>query len=387
MTLPRPPRYGEASIPDVTPSLLAALGIGTYEDVLGLGTATRACLLLVDGLGFHQLREHAELAPRLAASVRTEPLDAACPTTTVANLGSIGTGRTPGQHGMLGATVALPDEDRPMSLLRWKLAGVGPKVALIDREPPDRVQPLPTVMQRAAGAGLDPVTVGPREHAGSGLNRAVLRGATHIGADSPAELATIVPAALAERDRRFVYGYHGALDDAGHTHGVDSDEWREALTAVDRLVADLTSRMPAGSLLVVTADHGMVDLPPGDLIDVADLPGLLDGVRVVAGEPRLRHVHTHRAAARDVLAAWRDALDDRCWVVPQQDAVDAGWFGPVTDRSRARIGDVVAAARGSTGLVQRDVDPRQRELVGHHGSLTDAEMHVPLAVIRAGTVG
>lgn len=388
IALPRAPRYGEASIVDVTPSLLAALGVGTFEDVLGLGTAPRACLLLIDGLGFHQLREHSELAPRLAASVREAPIDAVCPTTTVASLGSIGTGRTPGEHGMLGATVALPDQDRPMSLLQWKLAGVGPKVPLVDREPPERVQPLPTVLQSAAGAGLDPVTVGPREHDGSGLNRAVLRGATHLGADSPAELATTVPAVLAERERRFVYAYHGPLDLAGHTHGIDSDEWRDELSVVDRLVDDLASRMPADALLVVTADHGMVDLDHHDLVEVADLPGLLDGVRVVAGEPRLRHVHTRPdAGPRDVLAAWRDALADRCWVVSREDAVAAGWFGPVSDRSLRRVGDVVVATREPIGIVQREVDPRQRELVGHHGSMTDAELHVPLAVIRAGGSG
>lgn len=382
-TLPQAPRYGRASTADLTPSLLAALGVGTFEDVLGLGVARRACLLLIDGLGFHQLREHTELAPRLAAATRTEPIDAACPTTTVANLGSIGTGRTPGEHGMLGATVALPDQDRPMSLLQWKLAGVGPKVPLVDREPPERVQPLPTILQSAAGAGLEPVTVGPREHAGSGLNRAVLRGATHVGADSPAELATTVPAVLAERDRRFVYAYHGPLDLAGHTQGIDSDGWREELSAVDRLVADLSSRMPADALLVVTADHGMVDLDREDLVDVADVPALLDGVRVVAGEPRLRHVHARPDAdPRDVLAAWRDALADRCWVVSREEAVEEGWFGPVSERSRQRVGDVVVAAREPIGIVQRDVDPRQRELVGHHGSLTDAELHVPLAVIR-----
>lgn len=379
---PRSPRYGEASIADVTPSLLAALGVGTFEDVLGLGTAPRACLLLIDGLGFHQLTAHAELAPRLAAEARPGPIDAVCPTTTVASLASLGTGLPPGQHGMLGATVALPGEDRPMSLLRWKLAGVGPSVPLIDREPPERIQALPTVLQRAAGAGLDPITIGPGEHADTGLNRAVLRGGTHLGAGSPAELLTAVPAAAAERDRRFVYAYHGPLDLAGHSYGIDSDEWREELRTADHLVDELAVRLPADCLLVVTGDHGMVDVREEDLIEVADVPGLLDGVRVVAGEPRLRHVHARDGAAADVVEAWRDALGDRCWVRSREEAVDAGWFGPVSDRVRHRVGDVVVAAHDPVGVVQKEVDPRQRELVGHHGSLTDAELHVPLAVIR-----
>ncbi len=384
--VPRGPRYGEASIADVTPSLLGALGVGTFEDVLGLGSAPRACLLLIDGLGFHQLRDHAELAPRFVEAARPDPIDAVCPTTTVANLGSLGTGRTPGEHALLGATVALPDGDRAMSLLRWKLAGVGPKVPLLDQQPPERIQPLPTVLQRAAGAGLDPVAVGPREHEGTGLNRAVLRGARHIGANSVAELVALIPQALAERDRRLVYAYHGPLDLAGHVSGIDSDEWRDQLVAVDELVATLAERIPADALLVVTADHGMVDVTRDDLIEVADVPGLLDGVRVLAGEPRLRHVHTNEGAAGDAVATWREALGDRCWVLSRAQAVEAGWFGAVSDRGRARIGDVVVAARERVGIVQKAVDPRQRELRGHHGSLTEAEMHVPMAVIRGGLV-
>lgn len=379
---PAGPRYGEASIADVLPSVLAALGVGAPDPPIRLPEVPRTCLLLIDGLGFHLLHEHAGLAPTLVELTRPEPLDAAVPTTTATNLASLATGLPSGQHGLLGATVALPDDDRPMSLLQWKLAGLGPKVPLEEVQPPERFQPRPTLLQRAAGAGLEPVIAGPRDHAGSGLQRATLRGAAHVGADSPAELGRTVPDLLGERERRLVYAYHGALDLAGHVHGVDSDEWRQELVAADRLVAELAARLPSGTSLVVTADHGMVDVAEGDQIEVADPPGLIDGVRVLAGEPRLRHVHTHdERSARDVLGRWEQELSDRCWVVGRDDAIGAGWFGDdVTDTARARIGDVVVAARAPVAIVQKAADPRQRELVGHHGSLTDAERHIPLAV-------
>lgn len=383
MTVPPPgPRYGGASIADVLPSVLAALGVGTPDPTIRLPEVPRTCLLLIDGLGFHLLHEHADLAPTLVDLARPEPLDAAVPTTTATNLASLSTGTPPGEHGLLGATVALPDGDRPMSLLQWKLAGVGPTVPLDEIQPPERFQPRPTLLELAAGAGLEPVIAGPRDHAGSGLQRATLRGGTHVGADSPAELIRTVPDLLGERDRRLVYAYHGALDLAGHVHGIDSDEWRDELAAADRLVAGLAQRLPSGASLVVTADHGMVDVVEEDQIEVADTPGLLDGVRVLAGEPRLRHVHVHRdRSARDALGRWQDELGDRCWVVGRDDAIGAGWFGDdVTDTARTRVGDVVVAARAPVAIVQKAVDPRQRELIGHHGSLTDAERHIPLAV-------
>lgn len=378
--LPRAPRYGRASLADVLPSLLAALGVGTFEDVLDLPAARRGCVVLVDGLGFHLLHRAAAVAPTLLELTRPEPLDAAYPTTTATNLASLGTGLPPGEHGLLGATVALPDTDRPMSLLHWKLAGVGPRVSLLERVPPERLQPRPTLLQRAEGAGLDPVTVGPRVHDGAGLNRAALRGAPHVGADHPAELTTVVPMLLRERDRRFVYAYHGALDLAGHVHGTTSDEWREALRAVDGLVGALLERLPPDTLLVVVADHGMVDVPEEGLLEVADEPSLLEGVRVLAGEPRLRHVHALGGAAADVLAAWRQVLGDRWWVASREQAIDAGWFGSVSDPVRERIGDVVVAARERVGMIEKAVDPRQRQLVGHHGSVTDVERAIPLVL-------
>jgi hypothetical protein len=43
---------------------------------------------------------------------------------------------------------------------------------------------------------------------------------------------------------------------------------------------------------------------------------------------------------------------------------------------------VVAAAHDPIGVFQRDVDPGQARLVGHHGSLTSAERLVPLILFR-----
>jgi hypothetical protein len=127
----------------------------------------------------------------------------------------------------------------------------------------------------------------------------------------------------------------------------------------------------------------MVDLRPEQLVDLADRPELADGVRLLSGEARARHVHSQRGATGDVLATWRALLGHAMWVVPGEQAVAAGWFGPqVTDEVRARVGDVVAAANGPVGVVQREVDPNQALLVGHHGSMTPAEQLVPFLELR-----
>lgn len=356
---------------------------------LELPDAPRACLLLVDGLGLEQLRHHADLAPSLNAAAADEPLDAAVPTTTATSLASLATGMPPGRHGLLGATIARVDgrpgevdATRPMSLLKWRLHGTGPTVDLVDEILPEWFQPLPTMIERAVDVGLDPVVVGPVEHAGTGLNRALFRGGRLWPAADVDQLAGLTIDALRAQPRRLVYTYYGRLDATGHHHGVDSPDWRSALAELETLVVRLVENLPSDALLVVTADHGMVDLAADDLVDVDAAPNLLDGVTTVAGEPRFRQVHTDPGAADDVAATWRAHFGEAVWVFQRTQAVQTGWFGErIADRVLPRIGDVVVVARESIGIVQKTVDPRQAELRGHHGSVTDAERHVPLAVI------
>jgi hypothetical protein len=99
----------------------------------------------------------------------------------------------------------------------------------------------------------------------------------------------------------------------------------------------------------------------------------------IGGEPRARHIYVAQGAADDVLATWAETLADRAWVVSRDGAIAAGWFGDhVSDATRYRIGDVVAAAQGSAALLRRTVEPLESSLIGHHGSLTTAEQKVPL---------
>jgi Type I phosphodiesterase / nucleotide pyrophosphatase len=379
-TGPAVPRYGRASLAEVVPSVLAAFGLAGFENRLGLEPASTVALLVVDGLGWEQLVANADVAPVMAeAARRSSPLTAGFPATTAASLGSLGTGLPPGEHGLVGYTVDLPGSDRPINLLRWEPYGFGPPADLRDEVVPEQFQPHPTVLERARDAGLQISLVGPPEHEASGLTRAILRGARFLGAPSLTDVVSVTQRALSEDPGVPVYAYHPFLDTTGHVKGTGSAEWLDELARVDASVGAIAERLPAGGALFVTADHGMVNLSVAQKIDVADAPELMSGVRALAGEARARHVYAHPGAEDEVLAAWRDRLGDQMWIVPGEEAIEDGWFGPrVEDRVRPRIGDVVAAAHGSVGVFQREVDPLQAMLVGHHGSLTSAEQLVPL---------
>lgn len=364
------PEY-DRSLATVLPALL--------DGGLGLEPTRAAALLLVDGLGANLLRAHAADAPFLAALPDTGPLTVGFPSSTAISLASLGTGLPPGGHGVLGTSVRLTD-DVVMDALRWTNHDGG--ADLREAFPPEELQPAPTVFERAVAAGVDVTVVTQRAFRKSGLTRAVLRGGRFRGVHAFGDLAAEICTALARPGRQLVYGYHADLDAMGHVHGPGSLPWRLQLTQIDRLVEMIVGLLPPDAVLAVTGDHGMVAMD--HKYDADTDPTLLAGVQLYSGEPRARHVHTLPGAAADVLANWRGVLGDDAWTVPRDQAVDEGWFGPLSPHYANRIGDVIAAARGTAGIIRSVGEQFLAGLVGQHGSLTDDELLVPLLVARAG---
>jgi len=367
-TSPILPSYGESSLPDLSASILASMTGDQERNVLGLPGTGRVCLLVVDGLGWEQLRAHQAAAPFLSElAFNSRPLTAGFPSTTATSLGSLGTGLPPAAHGLLGYQVAVPGTGRLLNALHW------PKD--ID---PLAWQPKPTLFERAVAAGVPAVYVAPGAFADTGLTRAALRGADYRPARSLGVLAAEAVAALESSDRVLVSVYHGDLDAAGHLYGVSSAAWGFQLAHVDRLAEQIVGSLPFGTVLYVTADHGMVDVGPDDRVDADLVPELRDGVALLGGEPRARHVYAQPGAAAEVLATWREILGERAWVVSREEAIAEGWFGPPDESLIDRIGDVVAAATGNNAIVASKAEPFESSLTGMHGSLTSAEQLVPM---------
>lgn len=363
---------------DVVPSVLTAMGAPGFDARITWPAPIRgACVLLIDGLGAELLATHAADAPVLTA-MAGRTLHVGFPSTTTAGLAAIGTGCRSGEHGFVGYSFRVPEagpEFDVINALRWRPHPWGPD--LRDRVVPERVQPLPTTFERADAAGFEVSVVSSAEHARSGLTRALLRGGRYVGVHALGDLAAGVTAAIAGSG--FCYGYHAELDQMGHLHGPGSTAWRMQLRQVDRLVESVLEALPSECLLAVVADHGMVAVDEAASIDIDECEPLRDGVAAVGGEARARHVYTEAGAAEDVLAAWRATLSASAWVMSRDEAIALGWFGPrVRDDVRSRIGDVVAAARGSAALLRRNAEPLESALVGQHGSLTSAEQYVPL---------
>jgi hypothetical protein len=197
-----------------------------------------------------------------------------------------------------------------------------------------------------------------------------------VGADDVDDRIAAAAEALAA-PAAHVTVYYGDLDFTGHVTGWGTPEWREQLTIVDDMTRRLAEALPPGSALYVTADHGMVNVT--ERIDADTIPELREGVILLGGEARARHVYAHEGAADFVRETWHHLLKGRAWVASREEAVESGWFGPrVRPELMPRIGDVVAVPYGGCAVVASVDSPLEAAMTGYHGSLTAAEQFVPL---------
>lgn len=368
------PRYDLDSLASVLPAAAGALGVdlvtGTGVRSLeaarhhGFADTQRVCVVLVDGLGLENLRERSGHAPFVRGRLdEARALTSSFPSTTAAALGTFGTGTAPGLTGMLGYTQRDAATGTLANMVSW--AGASD---------PETVQREATVFEGVA-AHLPVTSVGPRRFEGSGMTRAALRGSRYRAAETLEQRVEAVLDVL--RAPGLAYLYWGDIDKAGHHHGAGSWQWGDELEAFDRELAALARRLPRGTTLVMTADHGMVDVDRAERWDVAHDPQLSAGVDLVGGEPRATHLYTREPEA--VAARWREVLGESAFVRTFDEAHTAGLLGPVASHVRPAVGDVLVAMRGRATVVDSaSQTPASLELIGVHGSLTATEMTVPL---------
>ncbi len=357
------PDYAGANVRGIVPALLGPEAWSTSlpswmpEVVAG---ARQVVLLVLDGLGWDQLQEHRHIAPTIAG-LQGGPVTTVAPTTTATALSSIATGLTPGEHGLIGYRMVLGGE--VVNVLRWAADGQ-------DRR---RSQPPADIQRYPAFLGKPVPVVSPAELTSSAFTAAHLRGGTQVGWRASSSLPIEVRHQL-DAGERFVYAYYGGIDKIAHERGF-GEYYDAELRAADRLVGDLLEILPIGAAVLVTADHGQVSV--GDNI-VYPSEQLLSLVSMQSGEGRFRWLHSRRGAIDDLVAAATDEFAETGWVFTREQLIADGWFGPtVSPPIASRLGDVAVVARASVSY-HDPLDSGPFELVCRHGSMTSAEVYVPL---------
>lgn len=358
------PDYRGACLTNVVPALVNPGEPPSWLPEPAVG-ASSIVLLAIDGLGWEQLQDRRSLAPTLASMVGG-PITTVAPSTTSTAMTSLTTGMTPGEHGIIGYRIHV--HQQILNVLRWSTGGGGDARQAI---PPAEFQPLP------AFCGTHPPIVTRAEFVGSGFSAAHLEGVRFHGYRMPSTLAVEVRQLL-RRGEPFVYAYYDGIDKVAHEYGL-GEHYDAELVSVDFLVSYLISVLPPGCALVITADHGQVEV--GDrLVELP--PHVLDLVNLQSGEGRFRWLHARPGRAAELLEAATACFEDVAWVRSVRDVLDEGWFGDrVAPAAASRLGDVALVAREPISFVDPD-DTGPYHLIGRHGSLTSAEMLVPLLAAR-----
>jgi predicted AlkP superfamily pyrophosphatase or phosphodiesterase len=360
---PMLPDYGGACLSEVVPALLRRAEPGSTRPTWLPELAWQApqvALLVLDGLGWEQLTERRSSAPTLLA-MAGGPITSVAPTTTATALTSLATGLAPATHGIVGYRIALDGDI--LNVLKWA-TGAGDARAAI---PPTTFQHYEPFLGRRC-----PV-VSRAEFAGTGFTEAHLHGAPLVGWRVVSSLPVAV-GRLLRAGERFVYAYYDGIDKVAHDTGLD-DRYDAELRAVDRLVGDILAALPEGAVLVVTADHGQVEVRSAPIVLGADVAGC---VARLSGEGRFRWLHVASGSLDAVTEACRETYGSLAWVRTREQILDEGWLGPsCAPGVEERLGDLALVARAAVAFFDPS-DTGELRLVSRHGSLTSAEMLVPL---------
>ena len=255
-----------------------------------------------------------------------------------------------------------------MNVLRWS---VGSQVVRRSLHPAD-VQPYDPFL------GQTIPVVSMAELQDSAFSEAHLRGSRPSGWRAPSSIAVEARNQI-QSGERFVYCYYPYIDKIAHERGF-GPYYEAELRAADELVANMLATLPAGTVLLVTADHGQVDV--GERIKYPS-DDLLSAVTFQSGEGRFRWLHCAPGASDALAEAATEEFGDVAWVVTKDQTLDEHWFGPtMTPAVSARLGDVALAAFEPVSFYEA-ADSGPFQLVCRHGSLTSAEVNVPLLAALA----
>ena len=369
------PDYAGANLAGVIPALLADPDDRPAWMPPPARDADRIVVVVLDGLGWLQMQERIPLLPNLSSMVGGR-ITTVVPSTTACALTSLVVGAAPAAHGIVGYRVVVPGPGGPevMNVLKWRTVS-GDARSFVDPVGFQALDPF---------AGHPVPVVSKAEFAGTPFTESHQRGARQVGWHSPSGLAVDVRR-MVEEGEPLVYAYYDGVDRVAHMQGFDC-HYDAELAFADRIVGEVLDAVPDDVAVVVTADHGQVEVG-SNVVELA--PQVMEQVAMVSGEPRFRWLHTKGATpeAADRLAALVTELyGDAAWVATYRQVEEEGWLGgPLAPEVRARLGDVALVPFEPVAYLEPG-EAQSSRLVCRHGSMTEEEMFVPL-LARRGRLG
>ena len=364
---------GLLSLAEVLPSCFSSMGLSGFENSLHLPPVRSAIVVVIDGLGLHNLlnaRGHARFLAQ--AAMESDPLETVFPSTTAAALASFTTGVLPGVHGMLGYQIRNPESGDLINQLSGLNTIENPQHWL-------KAKPL---FVHAAKQGCSSVVVGHSRFADSTLTSVIYQGANYVPANALVDRMAQSLTMIADRSSRLGVVYISELDEIAHKKGVDSQEWATALEDVDAAILALSAQLPSDVGLFVTADHGVIDIPQSKHLLLGNNSSHIDSIFSIGGEPRCPQLYFADSLSpedkTEFIAQWQKELDANAWVLTQEQIIESGLIPELSKEVAPRAGDIFVLSNKNVVIYDdRDETLKGRSMVGQHGGISDSEMHIP----------
>ncbi|HLF07381.1 MAG TPA: alkaline phosphatase family protein [Thermoplasmata archaeon] len=347
--------------------------------------AERVVILLVDGLGMPRLERQLATDPSLKLRDRVKSAGGAwstitsvAPSTTTAALATVCTGLPPGEHGILGYRMLLPDMGRVANMIQFVDVRDGSPIGV----PPESMLDSPTIFDRFRRTGVEAHVITRSDYLGSDLSRMLHAGAEMHGYEGLGEMAARLKRLTTRPGKRFVFCYWDLVDVISHGRGSNSPEVDEEIALLDLALSRAMAKGDGRTLLIVTADHGHSDWSPRAETYVDEIPPLAKTLPIpVGGDSRFLYLYTDDVNETRKMA--EKHLSSAAAILPRDRAIKEGLFGPrgVRGEYTGRIGDLVVVPAGNHSYRQsRPVGGHT--MLGRHGGLSAEEMLVPLIAVR-----
>ncbi len=381
------PDYSGGSITNLMSSIEQGMGssFDLYPPATALPVAElQGCenlvFMVIDGLGYEYLANVGK-GSNLHSHLRSS-LTSVCPSTTSAAIPTFLTGVAPQQHGFTGWFTWFRELGNVLAVLPFQARHNGGLLEQVGFDP-GSLSGAGAIFERIQAKSS---VVVPEKIAKSEFNLAFHDGAKicpYAGLD---DFFNVIKTTVDNKDEsNYVYAYWPEFDSIAHSRGVGSQELAQHFAEFDDAFGRFVNKMHgSGCKIIVTADHGFIDVPSSGVIQMSDHPELADTlVLPLCGEQRFAYCYVHPEKTERFRQYVASELSHAVDLFSSSELIQQGWYGLGTAHPEleSRVGHYAMVMKPGYKIRDRVLGEKPKRHIGVHGGITPDEMYVPLVVV------